>query len=107
MNKTETKPAVPESERLRGFLQSASAQLYEGEDKKGIENLLAAVSELEKLVESDQGSPQPRIDLDRLLPLMKTLRDCIKNQDIAGIADLLEDKFYPMAAEWMKKGGSI
>lgn len=99
-----TNPAMlaVQSERLRGLLQTASAQLYRGEDAEGIESLLSAVSELEKLVESDQNSLQPQIDLSRLLPFVKTLCAYIKNQDIAGIADLLEDVFYPMAGEWLR-----
>lgn len=105
MNETteKTKPAMlpAQSERLRGLLQTASAQLHSGEDAEGIESLLSAVSELEKLVESDRNSPFPGIDLGRLLPALKTLCAYMKNQDIAGIADLLEDVFYPMTGEWM------
>lgn len=96
-----------QSESLRSILQTASTQLRNGEDAEGIEGLLSAVSELEKLVDNDQNSLKPRIDLDRLLPAVKRLYFYIQNQDIAGIADLLEDVFYPMAGEWMKGSDGI
>jgi hypothetical protein len=106
MNETKTKTEsavfIVQIERLHGFLQTVSVQLRTGEDAVGIENLLSAVSELEQLVENDQNSPQPQIDLSRLLPAVRALCFCIKNQDIVGIADLLEDVFYPLAEEWMK-----
>ena len=99
-----TEPAIlaVQSERLRGLLQTASAQFQSGEDAEGIEGLLSAVSELEKLVENDHDSLQPQIDLSRLLPAVRTLYSYIKNRDIAGITDLLEDVFCPMTGEWMK-----
>ena len=100
--KTEQTIFAAQSESLCGFLQTASARLRNGEDAEGIEDLLSAMSELEKLVESDQSSLQPQIDMNRLLPAVSTLCFYIKNQDIAGITDLLEDVFFPMAGEWMK-----
>lgn len=100
--KTEPVMLAVQSERLRGFLQTTSAQLRSGEDAEGIEGLLSAVSELEELVENDQNSLKPQIDLSRLLPAVKTLYSYMKNQDIAGISDLLEDAFTPMTGEWMK-----
>lgn len=100
--KTEPVMLSVQSERLRDLLQRVSAQLRSGEDAEGIEGLLSAMSELEKLLENDQNSLQPQIDLSRLLPAMKTLCSYMKNQDIAGIADLLEDVLYPMTGEWMK-----
>jgi hypothetical protein len=92
---------------LCGFLQESSVKLRSGEDAKGIEALLSAMSELEKLVENDQNSLQPRIDLQRLLPAVRTLCFYIKNKDIAGIADLLEDVFYPLTREWMEGSDGI
>lgn len=87
---------------LCGMLKEASVLLRGGEDAKGIEALLSAMSGLEKLVENDQNAPQPLVDLQRLLPALKSLHLYIKNKDIAGIADLLEDVFCPMTEEWMK-----
>jgi hypothetical protein len=105
--KTEQGMFALQSESLCGFLQTASARLRSGEDAEGIEGLLFAMSELEILVENDQKSQQPQIDMRRLLPAMTTLCFYIKNQDMAGIADLIEDVFYPMAGEWMKESESI
>ena len=105
--KTEQAMFTALGESLRGFLRTASVQLRRGEDGKGIEDLLSAVSELEKLVENDQNSLQPRIDIQRLLPALRTLCFYIKNKDIAGISDLLEDVLYPMAGKWMKGSDGI
>ena len=100
--KTEAAVLTVDFEKLRGLLQTTSAQLRSGDDAKGIESLLSAMAELEKLVEEDQNSRMPRIGLGRLLPALRTLYDLIRNQDMAGIADLLEDVFCPMTGEWMK-----
>jgi hypothetical protein len=105
--KTEQAMVALQSGCLCGLLQESSVQLRSGEDAKGIEALLSAVSELEKLVENDQNSPHPRIDLQRLLPAVKTLCFYIKNKDITGIADLLEDVLYPMTGEWIKGSDGI
>jgi len=105
--KTEQAVFALQSERLYSFLQTASVQFRNGEDAQGIEAFLSAVTEMEKLVENDQNSLQPRIDLKHLLPAIRTLCFYIKNQDIVGIADLLEYVFYPMTKEWMKGSDGI
>lgn len=98
------KPTIlsAQGERLLGVLQTASTELQEGRDAEGINSLLSALSELEQCVENDQTSLQPQIDWNRLLPAAKTLHFYMKNQDIAGIIDLINDAFCPMAEEWMK-----
>jgi hypothetical protein len=87
---------------LRGLLSEIAAKLRGGEDAEGIDGIWSAVSELEKLVESDQDSPQPQINLGLLLPIARTLHFYMRNRDVAGISDLLEDVLNPMAGEWMK-----
>lgn len=93
---------VAQSECLRCYLKTASEKLQQGEDADGIEELLSAASELEKLVESDQNSARPYIDLNLLLPPIRTLCFYIQNKDIAGIADLLEDTLCPMTEKWIQ-----
>lgn len=105
--KTELVMLAAENERLCGLFQTASAQLRGGEDDEGIESLLSALSELEKLIENDQNSPQPQIDLFRLLPAVRTLYFYIRNRDIAGIADLLEDTFCPLTEQWLRGCGDL
>ena len=84
-------------ESLCAALQTAAAKLRMGDDADGIDAMLAAMSELKKLVEIDQKALQPRIDLYQVLTAVKTLLLFIKNKDITGIADLLDDVFYPIA----------
>lgn len=94
---TETK-----AEHFLRLLRAAAAEFQNGEDADGLRNLLAAADEFEIFVENDRSSPAPRIGLERLLPAVKRLYFYIRNQDIAGIADLLEDSFIPLAEEWQK-----
>lgn len=99
-----SKPVMREAdcERLYDFLRKAYEHLRRGEDADGIEDTLSAVFELEKMVECDQNAQQPQIELSQLLPAVKSLHAYIRNQDITGMGDLLEDVLCPMAVKWMK-----
>lgn len=68
-----------------------------------MENFLSSIEELEKLITLDQDSDEPKIDLDRLLPAMRGLYFYMRNQDITGIADLLEYTVYPLSQEWFEE----
>lgn len=94
---TETK-----AEHFLRLLRAAAAEFQNGEDADGLRSLLTAADEFETLVENDRGSPEPRIELDHLLPAVRRLYFYIRNQDIVGIADLLEDSFIPLAEKWQK-----
>lgn len=94
---TETK-----AEHFLRLLRAAAAEFQNGEDADGLRSLLTAADEFETLVENDRGSPAPRIGLDRLLPAVRRLYFYIRNRDIVGIADLLEDSFIPLAEKWRK-----
>lgn len=96
-----------QSEHLHSLFETASAQLYSGEDLSGIGSVLCAIDTLERMVENDQNSPQPRIELALLLPAVRTLYSYIQNKDIAGIADLLRCTFCPLTEQWMRGGGGI
>ena len=105
-SRTEPASFKAQCENLRNFLQSAVKEFRTGEDGAGIENLLSAAAELENLVETDQNSPQPKIELTRLFPIVRRLKVYLINQDIAGLADLLEDTFFPLTEEWLKESES-
>lgn len=90
------------SKCLLYLLQTADGQFQNGDDAIGIENLLAAIAELEKITETDHNSQQPQIDLSRLLPDMRRLHFYIQNQDITGITDFIEYAFCPMTEELLK-----
>ncbi|MEA5038657.1 MAG: hypothetical protein VB086_02345 [Clostridiaceae bacterium] len=92
----------PREGRIYGVLQTAAEQFRIGEDAAGIKNLLTAAAKLETVIEADQRSQRPRIDLERLLPALKTLLFYMQNQDIAGITDLLEDVLLPLSEGWAK-----
>jgi hypothetical protein len=94
-----------EYQRLQEFLLSAIGHFRRGEDAAGLENFLYALDKLEYVVEADQNTSQPGIDLDRLLPAVRGLYFYMRNQDITGIADLLEDTVYPLTQEWLEGCG--
>ena len=91
-----------ENEHLQKFLRTAIGHFRNGEDANGIEDFLNGVEELERVVEIDQDSQQPKIDMNQLLPLVRELYFYIQNQDITGITDLLEYTVYPLTEEWLK-----
>lgn len=102
-----TEPALL-SRQIRqflAFLRSAAGFFRSGEDAEGMENFLSAMEELELVVKTDRNSPDPKIDLNLLLPSVRGLYFYMRNQDITGIADLLEDSLTPLAEEWLKEAG--
>ena len=99
-----TEPVLLNTEikRLQALLRVAVSHFQIGEDAAGIKNLLSAMEELERLVEISQNSWQPQIDLNLLLPSVRRLYFYMKNQDITGITDLLNDTVYPLTEKWIK-----
>lgn len=93
-----------ENKRLPELLQAAAECFSGGDDRTGLENLLTAVEKLEKTVETDQHSLQPKIDILSLIPIMKDLYYYMRCRDITGITDLLEDTLCPTAENWTKGG---
>nr|WP_319488716.1 hypothetical protein [uncultured Caproiciproducens sp.] len=102
MTSTELTPLKTEIERLQEFLQATVGHFRIGEDAAGMENYLSTMQELERTVETDRNSRQPRIDLNKLLPVVRKLYFFVKNQDITGITDLLEYTVFPLTKEWLK-----
>ena len=90
------------NKQLQKFLSASIAHFRNGEDTDGIEGFLSGMEELERVVEIDQDSQQPKIDMNQLLPLVRELYFYIQNQDITGITDLLEYTVYPLTEEWLK-----
>lgn len=91
-----------QSGQLYSLFQTASAQLYSGEDAAGIGSVLCAIDELERMVGNDQTTLQSRVDITLLLPALRTLYSYLQNKDIAGIADLLKCTFCPLAEQWTR-----
>gem|GEM_PF-1179570 len=91
-----------EIERLQEFLQATVGHFRIGEDAAGMEDFLSTMEELERAVETNRNSRQPRIDLNQLLPAVRGLYFYMRNQDITGITDLLEYTVFPLTKEWLK-----
>lgn len=102
--KPETAQFVAEAQQLREFWESAVGHFRVGEDPDGMESFLGAMEKLELTVETDLFSQQPQIDLHRLLPALEKVVFFMRNRDIPGLVDLLEDTLIPLTDEWRKKG---
>lgn len=104
-NQVQAAPAV-QSGNLYSLFQTASAQLCRGEDAAGVKSVLCAIEELERMVEDDQNSTQPRVDFSLLLPAVRSLHSYLQNKDIAGIRDWFNDILCPLNDEWTRGGGN-
>ncbi|MCI1965847.1 MAG: hypothetical protein LKJ17_06925 [Oscillospiraceae bacterium] len=91
--------------RLQQYVDSAVRNFRSGDDTQGMRYFLSAVEGLELVIREDRNSQQPKIDLNELLPSVRRLYFYMRNQDIVGITDLLEDTVMPMTARWLKEGG--
>lgn len=98
----EHSPLKSNEQNLEFFLQPAVGYFRVGKDCEGIECLSDFLDKFEYLVESDCISQQPKIDLSQLLPILRKLDFYMKNQDITGMTDLLEDSVIPLAQEIQK-----
>jgi hypothetical protein len=95
----------PEKKRLQEFWEAAVEHFRIGEDNEGMDSFMNAIEELEHAVETDRLSQQPEIDLNRLLPPLQRLYFSMRNRDITGLTDLLEDALIPLTSEWRKGCG--
>lgn len=98
-------PLRAQGKRLLDLWRTAAEQFRSGEDSEGIGSLITAAAELEILMETDRNSRRPHIDLSRLLPSLKMLYFYTHNQDLTGIADLLEDALCPLTGLWLRGCG--
>lgn len=97
-----TETASFRAERLQQILKSAVGYFRVGEDTEGMDSFRDAMKELELVVEGDRNLQQPQIDLNRLLPALRTLYFYMRNQDITGMTDCLENMVVPLADERQK-----
>lgn len=91
-----------EKKSLQECLQAAIDNFCVGEDEEGMKSFLIFLEKLEYVVEDDWKKPQPQIDLDQLLPVLRKLRFSMKNQDITGMTDLLEGMTAPPVQKMLK-----
>lgn len=96
----EQTPLQTQANQLQNSFQTAAEQLRRGEDTAGIDSLMLAMEDLERWA----ASQLPQIDLNRLLSLVRAMHRSVQNQDISGIADLLEDGFCPLINAWLRGG---
>lgn len=99
---SEQTPLQTQAKQLQIGFHTAAEQLRRGEDSAGIDSLMLAMEEMELWAISAQTSQLPKIDLSQLLSLVRAMHRSVQNQDISGIADLLEDEFCPLIDAWLR-----
>lgn len=99
---TEPNPIKGRNKRFQTYLHGAVEHFKRGEDDPGMKDFLSSMEELETLVMLDQNSENPKIDFDRLLPMVRGLYFYMQNQDITGITALLEHTLIPLSQEWFE-----
>ncbi|WP_283610658.1 hypothetical protein [Faecalispora anaeroviscerum] len=99
----EQTPFQKKNELLQELLRAAIEHFRNGEDILGMESFLRGIDELERVVEIDQNSQQPKIEMKQLLPAMRELYFYVQNQDLTGIADLLEDTVFPLISHGFER----
>ncbi|MDF2656098.1 MAG: hypothetical protein K0R19_2572 [Bacillota bacterium] len=77
-----------------------SVQAYrEGNDVLGLAAFLSSMDDLEQLFELNWRSDMSESALPGIVPILRELKNRIKNQDIAGITDLMEFVLCPAVKE--------
>lgn len=88
--------------RLQASLQSAVRHFRNGEDRAGFDDFSNSMEDLESVIDTVRVFGGAEADFDRMLPAVRQLLDCVRNQDVTGITDVLEFTVYPLSKEWMK-----
>ncbi len=91
--------------RFCSSLLSSVEYFRTGKDPHGLDSFLNSLDDLEFLLELDQFLETPKLETGRILPVIKKLRECMQNQDITGMTDLLEFELYPVAKELVEGEG--
>lgn len=84
----------------RDALLSSVRCFRTGEDSIGMDCFLNSMKELEKLQEVGEYSNNPEEKIKKIIPILQTLLECMHNQDIVGMTDILEFELVPLSEEW-------
>ena len=84
--------------RYRDAVNASVTLFREGKDHAGLDALLHSVQDLETMIEGYQYTGQTCLPVDTILPVYRKLLECMRNQDITGMTDLLEYELCPLTA---------
>ena len=92
--------------RLCETMLDAIDDFRSGNDRQGLDEFLAAMEDLEMILDMDRYSGTAAFEMHRIQPILEELSALVKNQDIVGITDLLELALYPLAKEMAEDDGN-
>jgi len=83
--------------RYRDAVNTSVALFRQGKDHGGLDALLHSIEDLECLLNQYQCTGDASLPVDAILPVYRQLLECMQNQDITGMADLLEYTICPLS----------
>lgn len=92
--------------RYSNTLLAAIENFRSGNDRQGLDEFLAAMEDMEMILEMDRYLGRETFKPDYILPILDALSVLIKNQDIVGMVDLLEFTLYPITKELAEDDGT-
>lgn len=93
------------SNRLLKSLLGTIEDFRKANDHQALESLLNSIIDLENLLTYQQYVGDIDKKIDKFLPIFQNLHDCVKNQDVIGMVDILEFELYPLSKEWIEGWG--
>lgn len=88
--------------RLQNSLLASIEYFRSGEDSSALDSFQYVIEDLEDITDFCQRLGETDI-IAEPLPALRTLDVYIQNQDITGIADIMEYDIYPMTIRWLEE----
>lgn len=88
--------------RLQNSLLSSVEHFRSGEDSSALDSFQYFIEDLETITDACQHLGETDTT-EEALPAIRTLYTYIQNQDITGIADIMEYEIYPMTIRWLEE----
>lgn len=101
----ELTPFKKKIDRFQNSLFCTIEYFRKGNDHLGLDNFLNSMNDLENLLEYQQYTGDIKIKIEKITPVLQNLCDCIKNQDVTGMTDVLEFVLYPLTKDWIEECG--
>ena len=88
------------NDRLQNSLSSSIEHFRNGEDSLGFNEFMNFIEDLESVIDLYQYLGEPNLEIEQIIAILAKLYFYMQNQDIVGIADLLEFTVYPLSKKW-------
>ncbi|WP_205684260.1 hypothetical protein [Clostridium formicaceticum] len=91
------------SDRLKNALLFGIESFRKGDDHVALDSFLDSMDDLEKLLENHQCIETLNKKMEKLLPVLQTLYEAVKSQDVIAMTDILAFTLYPLIEGWEKE----